>query len=385
MNLDQFQKQTQRQRSVPKLRFPGFSDPWERRKLGDVCEIKDSARIPNSEWSESGVPYIRASDITNENIDGVLFISQERYEFYKNRTGAPTKDDVLFNSGGEIGKSLLITDKKQIYVQGGAVLYARTSESKKLVGQYLKTYFETTNAMSYIDVASAGGTMRHFTLKPSQMMPVLIPSLNEQEKIGEYFSYLGCLITLHQRKLGILKQYKTGVEDSLFSKISTTKKIKDIIEILPKTNHPAGVGQSKGVYRFYTNNSTAQLYFNTYDYNAEAIVSNTGGDAHFEYHNGKFAASMHCMTFTSNINTKYLYYILSYFVNRINFEGFRGNGLKCLDKSWFANFDVTVPDIDKQNEIASILSEIDMLLEKETYILNRLKLLKQGLLQQMFT
>ena len=112
----------------PKIRFKGFTEDWEQRKLGKVCEVKDSARIPNSEWKEAGVPYIRASDITNENLNGTLFISQERYEFYRNKTGAPTKNDVLFNGGGEIGKSLLITDKKPIYVQGGAVLYARTSK-----------------------------------------------------------------------------------------------------------------------------------------------------------------------------------------------------------------------------------------------------------------
>ena len=187
-------------KTEPEIRFPGFTDAWEQRKLGDVCEIKDSARIPNSEWTKSGVPYIRASDVTNENIDGALFISQERYELYKNRTGAPTKDDVLFNGGGEIGKCLLIADENPIYVQGGAVLYACTSESSKLVGQYLKIYFETTHAKSYIDTASAGGTMKHFTLKPSQMMPILIPSVDEQEKLGTYFFNLDHLITLHQRK-----------------------------------------------------------------------------------------------------------------------------------------------------------------------------------------
>ncbi len=189
---------------------------WEQRKLGEVCEIKDSARIPNSEWSESGIPYIRASDVTNENTDGVLFISQERYEFYKNRTGAPTKNDVLFNGGGEIGKSLLITDEKPIYVQGGAVLYARTSKSRELVGQYLKTYFETTNAKSYIDAASAGGTMRHFTLKPSQKMRILMPSVEEQEKIGGYFVNLDRLITLHQRKYDETKTLKKYMLQKMF-------------------------------------------------------------------------------------------------------------------------------------------------------------------------
>ena len=184
--------------------------------MGEVCEIKDSARIPNSEWSESGIPYIRASDVTNENTDGVLFISQERYEFYKNRTGAPTKNDVLFNGGGEIGKSLLITDEKPIYVQGGAVLYARTSKSRELVGQYLKTYFETTNAKSYIDAASAGGTMRHFTLKPSQKMRILMPSVEEQEKIGGYFVNLDRLITLHQRKYDETKTLKKYMLQKMF-------------------------------------------------------------------------------------------------------------------------------------------------------------------------
>ena len=200
----------------PIIRFKGYQDDWEQRKLGDVCEIKDSARIPNSEWSESGIPYIRASDVTNENIDGVLFISQERYEFYKKRTGAPTKDDVLFNGGGEIGKSLLIADENPIYVQGGAVLYACTSESSELVGQYLKIYFETTHAKSYIDAASAGGTMKHFTLKPSQMMPILMPSVDEQEKLGIYFSNLDHLITLHQRKCDETKRLKKYLLQKMF-------------------------------------------------------------------------------------------------------------------------------------------------------------------------
>lgn len=173
---------------------------WEQRKLGEICEIKDSARIPNSEWVDSGVPYIRASDITNENLNGILFISKERYEFYKNRTGAPVKNDVLFNGGGEIGKSFLIMDERPIYVQGGAVLYACTSKANKLKGQYLKTYFETNQARSYIDAVSAGGTIKHFTLKPSQMMPILMPSVAEQEKIGNYFQSLNHLITLHQRR-----------------------------------------------------------------------------------------------------------------------------------------------------------------------------------------
>ena len=203
-------------KNIPALRFPEFTDAWEQRKLGELAEIKDSARIPNAEWSESGVPYIRASDITNEDASGVLFISHERYEFYRNKTGAPAKGDVLFNGGGEIGKTMLNSSDSPIYVQGGAVLYARTSVSDSLDGQYLKTYFETPNAQHYFETASAGGTMKHFTLKPSQEMPIKIPKMEEQKRIGECFSKLDNLITLHQRKLEQVKEYKKGLLQQMF-------------------------------------------------------------------------------------------------------------------------------------------------------------------------
>ena len=201
---------------VPKIRFSGFTDDWEQCKLGELAEIKDSARIPNAEWSESGVPYIRASDITDEDASGVLFISHERYEFYKNKTGAPAKGDVLFNGGGEIGKTMLNSSDSPIYVQGGAVLYARTSVSDSLDGQYLKTYFETPNAQYYFETASAGGTMKHFTLKPSQEMPIIIPKMEEQKRIGECFSELDNLITLHQSKLEKLRLIKKSMLEQMF-------------------------------------------------------------------------------------------------------------------------------------------------------------------------
>ena len=184
----------------PAIRFKGFTDAWEQRKLGEIVEIKDSARIPNNEWSDIGVPYIRASDISSKNLKGTLFISSERYEFYKNKTGAPMRGDVLFNGGGEIGKSIICNDSKPIYVQGGAVLYARTSASNELEASYLKTYYETSHSRKYIDAASAGGTMKHFTLKPAQEMPVYLPEAEEQKQIGDFYICIDNLITLHQRK-----------------------------------------------------------------------------------------------------------------------------------------------------------------------------------------
>jgi type I restriction enzyme S subunit len=182
------------------LQQTNTTNAWEQRKLGELCEVKDSARIPNSLWSEGGIPYIRASDLSNDDMEGVLFLSPETFDFYSAQTGNPVNGDVLFNGGGEIGKAHLLAEKSQVYVQGGAVLYARTSNSEKLDGHFLETAFESHGVKRYIEVASAGGTMKHFTLGPAKQLPLDIPCMPEQQAIGSLFSRLDNLITLHQRK-----------------------------------------------------------------------------------------------------------------------------------------------------------------------------------------
>ncbi|WP_195229489.1 restriction endonuclease subunit S [Bifidobacterium adolescentis] len=200
----------------PEIRFAGFTDPWEQRKLGELTEIKDSARIPNRLWREAGVPYIRASDISQEDLRGALFIDEEDYAAYKAATGAPEKGDVLFNGGGEIGKAIINGNSSPIYVQGGAVLYARIAHSSLLDARYLVAAFVTQNVVNAIGVLSAGGTMKHFTLQPAKNLPIEVPSIAEQRRIGAFFDRLDSLITLHQRKLELLRNIKKSMLDKMF-------------------------------------------------------------------------------------------------------------------------------------------------------------------------
>ena len=48
---------------VPEIRFAGFTDDWEQRKLGDVTELKSASRVHKGEWTDSGVPFFRSSDV----------------------------------------------------------------------------------------------------------------------------------------------------------------------------------------------------------------------------------------------------------------------------------------------------------------------------------
>ena len=403
----------------PKIRFKGFTDDWEQRKLGEVCEIKDSARIPNSEWSESGVPYIRASDVTNENTDGVLFISQERYEFYKNRTGAPTKDDVLFNGGGEIGKSLLITDKKPIYVQGGAVLYARTSKSRELVGQYLKTYFETTNVKSYVDTASAGGTMRHFTLKPSQMMRILMPSVEEQEKIGQYFSDLDKLITLHQRKYEKLLKIKKSMLENMFPKNGEMKpeirfkgftddweqrKLEDIVGATYGGGTPATTNEA-----FWNGNipwiqSSNTIEGQLFDMDVKKHISRDGlthsatqmipgNSVAVVTHVGVGKLVFMPYSYTTSQDFISLSYLkcgpqfLCYALYRKLQEDLhivQGSAIKGITKEDLMIKQLVIPKIEEQEQIANTLESLDHLITLHQRKLEKLKKLKNSMLENMF-
>ncbi|PFI49907.1 hypothetical protein COI73_08140 [Bacillus cereus] len=203
---------------TPEIRFAGFSGDWEQLKLGEVVEIKDSARISNTLWVSRGVPYLRSSDLANDEIEGELFISDETYQSYKDKTGAPEKDDVLFTSGGKVGVTYHKIDDNPVYVQGGSILYAKTSTSSKLSGIYLKAFFSSPMMTKYMEGASTGLTIKHFTLKPANAAPIFISSLKEQNAIGEFFKQLDDTIAFHQQELTTLKQTKQGFLQKMFPK-----------------------------------------------------------------------------------------------------------------------------------------------------------------------
>ena len=208
---------TETEKRVPELRFEGFIDDWEQRKLGDSADIKDSARISNELWVENGIPYLRSSDLVNGELNGELFISKETYEGYASKTGAPQKNDVLFTSGGKVGIVYHKKDESPVYVQGGAVLYVKTSTSNLLDGSFLSIYFSSPRMQIYMDIASSGGTIKHFTLKPANASPIIFPSLSEQQQVGSFFKQLDDTIALHQRKLNLLKLLKQTYLNTLFA------------------------------------------------------------------------------------------------------------------------------------------------------------------------
>ena len=70
----------------PRIRFKGFTDDWEQRKLGDLMDVGSVKRVHQSDWRDSGVRFLRARDVVadfnNEEPDDYLYIDQKMYEEY---------------------------------------------------------------------------------------------------------------------------------------------------------------------------------------------------------------------------------------------------------------------------------------------------------------
>ena len=116
------------------------------------------------------------------------------------------------------------------------------------------------------------------------------------------------------------------------------------------------------------------------------MIANTGGTAFFQYFQGRFAASMHCLILFSEINVKFLYFALKLRELEINESCFQGSGLKVLNKKSLRDLKLIVPrSIEEQSAIADILTCMDGELDAMQRRREKTALLKQGMMQELLT
>ena len=188
--------------NTPNIRFKGFTDDWEQRKLGDVMNVTSVKRIHQSDWTDSGVRFLRARDIVaaakNEDPDDYLYISKEKYEEYSALSGKVNIDDLLVTGVGTIGVPYLVKNLEPLYFKDGNIIWFQNQ--KKIAGNFLYYSFIGNEIQSFINASAGTGTVGTYTIDSGKKTPIHLPCKEEQEKIGNYFSNLDHLITLHQRK-----------------------------------------------------------------------------------------------------------------------------------------------------------------------------------------
>ena len=204
----------------PALRFKGFTDPWEQRKLGEMMNVTSVKRIHQSDWVDSGIRFLRARDIVaaakGEVPNDCLYISQEKYEEYSALSGKVDVGDMLVTGVGTIGIPYLVKNKEPLYFKDGNIIWFQNRE--KINGEFLLYTFLGKSVQNFISESAGIGTVGTYTIDSGKKTPVFLPENHEQERIGEFLKQLDTLITLHQRKYEKLVNIKKSMLDKMFPK-----------------------------------------------------------------------------------------------------------------------------------------------------------------------
>ncbi len=202
---------------VPEIRFEGFTSDWEQRKLGEITELKSASRVHKGDWTTEGVPFYRSSDVMatiNGTENDKAFISEELYEKLSSVSGKLEAGDILVTGGGSVGNPYIVPNNAPLYTKDADLLWIKNQG--KFNPYFVYEFFLSPSFRSYLGSISHVGTIAHYTITQLSETQISLPSIEEQDKLGEYFQSLDHLITLHQRKCDELMKIKKYMLQNMF-------------------------------------------------------------------------------------------------------------------------------------------------------------------------
>ncbi|WP_419894210.1 restriction endonuclease subunit S [Ligilactobacillus salivarius] len=390
---------------IPKLRFPGFTGAWEQRRLGEVVERFDNLRIPvTSSKREKGItPYYGANGI------------QDYVQGYTH--------DGEFVLVAEDGANDL--QNYPVHYVNGKVWVNNHAHVLQGKNKMVDNLF-LVNAIKQIKIETylVGGSRAKLNADVMMKLPIKVPTFNEQQKIGEYFSKFDTLIALHQRKLEHLQEQKKGLLQKMFPKNGETvpevrfpgftdaweqRKLgevgKTFTGLSGKTKEDFGHGDAYFVtYMNVYSNPISDLnmvenveidtkqqevkkgdvFFTTSSETPEEVGMSSVwlGDERHIYLNS------FCFGFRPTGNMFNPYY-LAYLLRSNNIRNkmmilAQGISRYNISKNKVMKLDITIPNIREQQKIGEFFKQLDSLIALHQRKLDHLELMKKGLLQQMF-
>ena len=193
---------------TPAIRFKGFSDTWEQRKLGEIGSVSMCRRIFKEQTSETGdIPFYK---IGTFGADPDAFISRELFEEYKSKYPYPQKGDILISASGSIGRTVEFAGNNE-YFQDSNIVWLNHDE--RLSNPFLKCFYSVVKWAGI-----EGSTIKRLYNDNILNTVICMPSVPEQKRIGLFFENLDHLITLHQREYEKLHNIKKSMLEKMFPK-----------------------------------------------------------------------------------------------------------------------------------------------------------------------
>lgn len=214
-------------KSVPEIRFPGFSREWRRRTIGELIDTgfiilqsdgNHGELYPRAdEFSDSGIPYISASNISadGETIDfsHIKYLPLERARIFKKGVAKP--GDVLLAHNATVGPSLMLAIDYDFAILSTSLTLYRLDETKIKAPFFLQT-LRSSFFQDQLFASMKQTTRNQVPILTQRQMSIVFPELAEQECIGLFFQKLDKLIVNTQRELDTWKELKKALLQQMF-------------------------------------------------------------------------------------------------------------------------------------------------------------------------
>lgn len=389
-------------KKVPELRFKGFTDEWEERKLGELASFSKGNGYTKNDLVEFGEPII---------LYGRLYTKYETV-IEKVDTFVNKKDKSIISEGSEVivpasGESSEDISRASVVGKSGLILGGDLNIIKPV--NYIDSIFlaltiSNGSQQKEMSKRAQGKSVVHLHNSDLKQVNLLYPKLEEQQKIGSFFKQLDITIALHQHKLDLLKEQKKGYLQKMFPKNGAKvpelrfagfaddweeRKLSDIADRFDNLRVPITASDRKPGDTPYYGANGIQDYVEGFTHNGEFILVAEDGandlkNYPVQYVNGKVWVNNHAhvlqgkKTITDN---KFLMNAIKNF----NIEPFLvGGGRAKLNADVMMKLNILLPTFVEQEKIGSLFSLLDKTIALHQRKLDLLKEQKKGFLQKMF-
>ncbi|MDC9527755.1 restriction endonuclease subunit S [Pseudoalteromonas sp. Angola-30] len=395
---------------IPSLRFKEFTQEFELSKLEDIVQKKISYGIVQAgPHVEGGMPYIKSKNLNNElRVIDLDRTSTEIAKKYKRSEVGP--GDIVFSLRGNIGVSRIVPDSITVanLTQGTARLSLKAGFSAK----YIQEELRTSRIKNRIEAISKGSTFQEISLTDLRTVKVAIPEKAEQQKIANFLASVDTKISQLTEKHRLLKDYKKGVMQQIFSQkvrfkddngnafpdwkekvigdVMTESRIKgnsgDIAKkltvkiwgkgVIPKKDDSKGSENTQ-----YYKRKAGQFIYGKLDFLncAFAIIPD-------ELDGYESTLDLPSLDVSSLVNKFFVLEVVKQkrFYKRFGEIADGSRKAKRINVGVFQKMPITLPSKAEQNKIMAFLDSLDKKTNAVNEQIEQTKLFKKGLLQQMF-
>lgn len=392
----------EKKKMQPKVRFREFTgenaSDWEQRKLGEMSSFSKGSGYTKNDLTSSGTPIV---------LYGRLYTDYHTVIRHIN-TLVRLKEGSVISEGGEViipasGETALDIARASVVEKSGVIIGGDLNivkVNKEIIPSFLAIMISNGSRQKELAKKAQGKSIVHIHNSDLKLIEIIYPTVNEQEKIWEFFNTLDKLITLHQRKLEQLEQLKntllskmfpksgTNIPEIRFSGFTDAWKQRQLGEFAKITTGKldANAMVNDGDYDFYTS-GIKKYKIDTYAFEGPAITiaGNGATVGYMHLADGKFNAYQRTYVLTKFLADRNFLYnsIRKNLPKKIQQESRTGN-IPYIVMEMLTQLTLKLPCQKEQETIGYFFVIIDNTITIHQRKLDQLKNLKQTLLNKMF-